>query len=473
MQGSSHYARVISGELKCSSPLRFPILLCLAAWIGTGCAQAEPVSSGEDPTLSPSVEVITPTQSEGHADDSLMSTVHTMGLTYLGADGNRYIEGRGNLPTVDALDIELEGRPEWVVGAAASEGSIWVAVLEDGRVQGFHVIGSSFEPIDVVPSNLAPGMPPALIVEGDRPTLLTAGEGAGSELTHAVPLQSDLGATAYIAETGEVVIERGNEVARFTVSALPDARLLVDETGRILLLSDPTTRYGHGVLGDAIEAGSISLIDTTTAPALSRQIAIEGERVIEGISPIWTDLNGDRVREIIVTESDAEQGARIVVFDEDGNRVAESAPIGRGFRWRHQLAAAPFGPEGEVELVAVLTPHIGGIVEFFGLQGDRLEVVAQVPGFSSHLLGSPNLDRAVSGDFDGEGSVELLVPDQAQEVLGAIRRNANGAEMVWSIPVGDQLATNLAVVTMPNGVLALGAGREDRVLRLWISTDGG
>jgi hypothetical protein len=39
-------------------------------------------------------------------------------------------------------------------------------------------------------------------------------------------------------------------------------------------------------------------------------IAIPGQRVVEGVSPIWADLNGDGQREIIVTQSDAEQGRR-------------------------------------------------------------------------------------------------------------------------------------------------------------------
>jgi hypothetical protein len=121
-------------------------------------------------------------------------------------------------------------------------------------------------------------------------------------------------------------------------------------------------------------------------------------------------------------------------------------------------------------LASVLTPHIGGVVEFYQMRGDKLEIVAQVPGYSSHAIGSPNLDMGLAGDLDGDGRIELLVPDQAQEALGAIRRNSEGAETVWSIPIGGRLSSNLAAVAFPNGDLAVGVGREDGVLRLWLPT---
>jgi hypothetical protein len=129
---------------------------------------------------------------------------------------------------------------------------------------------------------------------------------------------------------------------------------------------------------------------------------------------------------------------------------------------------APFGPDGALELADVLTPHIGGVVEFYRLEGEKLRIVAQAPGFSSHALGSRNLDMAVAGDFDGNGQVELLVPNQALDQLGGVRRTADGGVVTWTVPVGGRVTTNLAAVTLPHGGLAVGVGREDGVLRLWL-----
>ncbi len=404
----------------------------------------------------------------GSASTSNSNVDPAYGFTYQQQDGNRFVVGKGHLPEVEPVDIPLSGTPVWLVAAPMREGSVWVAILDDGRAEAFYVSGETVEPVPIEPSQLPVGMPPMLVVEDGVPKLLTSGELEASDSTHAVMLTSPVESTATITGAGDLAFETGGEVVELSINALPDARLLLDGKGQIVLLTDPTTRYGHGVLGDDVEAGSITLIDTASSPPAASRLEIVSGKVIEGIAPIWADLDGDGAREIIVTESNADQGAQIVAYNEQGERVATGPAIGTGFRWRHQLAVAPFGPGGELELASVLTPHIGGIVEFYRLHGDELEIVAQVPGYSSHEIGSRNLDRALAGDLDGDGRIELLVPDQAQESLGAIRRTDEGAETAWSIPLDGKLSTNLVGVTFSDGVLALGVGLEEGVLRLWL-----
>lgn len=254
---------------------------------------------------------------------------------------------------------------------------------------------------------------------------------------------------------------------RTAVEALPDARILVDELGRLLLLTNPTTRYDHGVLGDAVEASGITLIETRPEARIILKIDIPPPAVIEGIAPIWADITGDGRREIIVTLSSQIDGAQIALFDENGERLASGPAIGQGYRWRNQLAVAPTGLDGELELVDVLTPHIGGVVEFYGLSGSELQILAQVRGYTSHVIGSRNLDMALAGDFDGDQQVEVLLPDQSRTALGAVRRSTGGAEVVWTLPAGGVISTNLAAVSFPDGRIAAGVGRDDAVLRVW------
>jgi hypothetical protein len=75
---------------------------------------------------------------------------------------------------------------------------------------------------------------------------------------------------------------------------------------------------------------------------------------------------------------------------------------------------------------------------------------------------------AAAGDFDGDGRVELMLPNQAMTELGGIRRTEAGAEVSWTVPVGGRMSTNLAAVSLSDGGLAIGVGREDKVLRLWL-----
>ena len=169
-----------------------------------------------------------------------------------------------------------------------------------------------------------------------------------------------------------------------------------------------------------------------------------------------------------MTLSNAAEGAQIVLFSENGQQLAAGPAIGTGFRWRHQLAVAPFGPNQEMELVDVRTPHIGGTVEFYQWHGTSLEIVATVPGYTSHIIGSRNLDMAVAGDFDGSDRYQLLLPTQSRTALGAIARTTDGAEVAWQLPLDGQIVSNIAAVSLLDGRIGVGIGRADNVLRLWL-----
>ena len=474
----------------CSRPIRGTI--CLIVLIGTltlaacsvgpdpgdtvtnaaqGVASPSPAPSASAlflPQVQDSAETPVPEKTTVPPAPTAVSPV--LGYTHYGADGNRYARGRGALPAAPSIDVPLEGVPRWVVAVPDGSGSIWAVVLEDGAVKAFRHNGTQLQEIEISPASLPPGMPPLLTLRGARPSLVTAPTEEASTLTHPVVLPRS-GRLAFVAANGDLVLWDDGEVARLALKALPDARLLVDENDRVLLLTDATRRYAHGVLGDRIEAGSISLVETVPKMKVVLTIAIPEPSVVEGIAPIWADLTGDGRREIIVTLSDEEQGARVVAFAATGALLAEGPAIGSGFRWRHQLAVGPFGPEGEVELVDVRTPHIGGIVELYRLRGAALEIVAKAGEYTSHVLGSRNLDMGSAGDFDGDGHPEVLVLSLARTELVAIRHTAQGAEVAWSVPTGGKVSTNLAAVTVDDGHLMVGVGREDDgeggTLRVW------
>ncbi len=249
-----------------------------------------------------------------------------------------------------------------------------------------------------------------------------------------------------------------------SAKALPDARIAIDGS-RAVVLGDPTDRYRHGVLGDGHEARSALVLDLAAASVLAR---IEPPRgwVLEGIAPILADLDGDGVREIVLTESAEGEGARLAAYRRDASLAGASAPIGRGYRWRHQIAVGATRPGGPPELVSVRTPHLGGIAEYFRLDAGRLVQVAAYRGVSSHAIGSRNLDAAALADWDGDGGLELLVPNLAHDALVVVSRTRDGAEEQTRLAAGGRIATNLAGA-IAGGVLHVGFGTGDGRLRLW------
>lgn len=406
----------------------------------------------------PAEEVIT---DPAAVEEAPFSDTATHGYTYQRADGNRMVLNASYLPEIEPIDLPLNGTPQWVTAVSDGTDIIWAVVLQDGSLQAFRSNSEAvIEVTDLLSVASLGSTPPLLYVNEGNPDFVVAPSGNAGETYPAV--LSD-GRLAYTLPEGGVVV--GDTT--LDVNALPDGRILVDDQDRLLLLSDPTNRYAHGVLGDELEAGSITLIATQPETAVVNTITIPEPQVIEGIMPLWVDWNLDGQREIIVTVSDANQGAQIVMFNEAGEQIAAGPTIGQGGQWRHQIAVAPFGPNGEWELAAVLTPHLGGVVEFYRWNGSALEIVAEQTGFTSHVINTNNLDMAAAGDFNGDGRFELLLPTQDRTALGGIQRTEGGAEAIYQLPIGGQMVTNLAAAKTLTGQTAVAVGRDDGVLRIW------
>lgn len=415
------------------------LLVVLVAGACTSQSASEPVNTAST-TPAP-----TETASTIAADAVAPSVV-----TAAPSDGNRVASGQGSFaggePTLAITDLES---PLWVSAIASGEASIWAVALEDGTVRFFEV--TDVDITEAGSARLAPDRPPTMVLAPEGPQLVVD----GSLLTQPI-LLSGL-RPAFVGWDGIVVVA-GDVVA---VDALPDARLVVDEAERLAVLGDATDRYPHGILGDYIEAGSISIIETTPEVRLTSQIIIPAPAVVEGLSPIWADLDGDGSRDLIVTVSEAGDGAHLAAYAEDGSLLGAGPGFGRSSRWRHQLAVGPFAADGTTEIVAVRTPHLGGVVEYYRLTDGELRLEASLDGHTSHMIGSRNLDMAAGGDFDGDGQLELLVPTDDYTSLSALRRTEDGVEVAWSVPLDGRLATNLATVTLDDGTLVVGGATTE------------
>ena len=200
--------------------------------------------------------------------------------------------------------------------------------------------------------------------------------------------------------------------------ALPDGlpAFGTSDIAKVWLIA-PTTRYGHGVLGDAIEAGGLRAIlrngETT-------EYRLNEHSVFEDLRPRVADLDGDGREEIIVVRSYLNAGAALAVFGVRKGRLellAETSPIGQAHRWLNPVGVGDFDGDGRQEVAYVETPHIGGILRIVALKDGRLKEVAVRHGFSNHEIGSRALGLSAILDFDGDGRDDILIPAQGRRQL--------------------------------------------------------
>lgn len=410
----------------------------------------------------------------------------SVNYSHMSLEGNKVTSLKGDIFSAGFIDIKLNGTPVWIVSSSMGRSSLWTVMLDDGSMQVFQLIiddnpsgssGSSgliedkyniYEIEENIPTFDSPT--PPVLISGDEDFKILDNEFYNNNLlTNPVFIGPPFRSIS-ITPTGALEI-LGQEYGEYDINAIPDGRIIFDDEGLTYIFTDPSNSYPHGILGDTYEANRVMILDSKDSFDIISHFDIGKNDVIESLYPMIYDLDQDGSNEIIVTLSNSSNGARIAVFDQNGVIVAEGPSVGTGMRWRHQIAVAPFGPRGEIELVDVLTPHIGGIVEFYRFQNKQLEIVSTIKGYSSHQIGSRNLDMALAGDFDDDGQFEVLIPTQDFSKLGLLQHSITGARLISSIDAGGKISTNLSAADGGKGNIMLGVGREDGFLRIWITEE--
>ena len=211
------------------------------------------------------------------------------------------------------------------------------------------------------------------------------------------------------------------ESARGTESVLPDARPLQvdldagqrDDNGQIVVLAGPDgNRYTHGALGDAIECTRVLYLERHGLQVL-RSLTLPPPYVLEDIAPRPIAWRGGRG---LLTMRSGPQGSQLAVIAASRSRgdrleiAALGEPIGTSHRW---MAASTDGNR----LVAVHTPHIGGVLHEYLADGGTLRSRVIGQGLTNHRNGTRELDLAAW--IDGK----LLVPVQDRRSLACFDTN--------------------------------------------------
>ncbi|SDW55965.1 Repeat domain-containing protein [Ruegeria halocynthiae] len=171
---------------------------------------------------------------------------------------------------------------------------------------------------------------------------------------------------------------------------------LSDDTVVSARFIEPTTRYAHGVLGDAIEFGALEInlkartMNKTSQAASDRfsvTIRLPQDRVFEDLAPRLMDVDQDGVPEIIVVESHQHAGAQLAIYNAKGHKIAATPHIGTRFRWLAPIGAADLDGDGHVEIAYVDRPHLAKTLRIWRYQNTSLTEIATLPGLTNHRIG--------------------------------------------------------------------------------------
>lgn len=171
---------------------------------------------------------------------------------------------------------------------------------------------------------------------------------------------------------------------------------------------DPTGRYPHGVLGDAVEWGALRL---TLADGRMATVTLPPERVFEDVVPRLADLNGTGPPEVVVVESSLTGGASLSIYQYERGALrpyARTPEIGRPNRWLAPVGIADLTGDGQLDIAYVETPHLVGVLRVWSFAPGGLTEVAAARGFSNHRIG----EDFISGGIRAcDGGPEMITAD--------------------------------------------------------------
>ncbi|PLX65831.1 MAG: hypothetical protein C0602_13990 [Denitrovibrio sp.] len=362
--------------------------------------------------------------------------------------GNRYVSGKFVLAQAEKHIIKLNHTPVSikavlngsvpVIFTMDSDGFVYKTVISNGKAETA-ITSLKASPHAEIYTNILP----------DDASRFSA------------PVMSRYG-LLYITSRGEL----SDSTKRYPLDATKDNQIAVYDKYAVVL-TNPTSSYAHGVLGDRVESEGFAVIDLIDKKIVTKT-SISDLGVIEQKGALLADIDRDGSIEIILTISNKNNGAQVYAYSVDGELKYKSEPIGRGFRWRHVFAAAQFSG-GFVRIVNVITPHIGGTLEFLEAVDGKLIRKSSINGVSTHNIGSANLGMGLAVDVDGDGLPEILAPDNDKKNISAYCGQSELIELSELIGFSGILTTEITALSAGDKIKLIGFGTDNKEVYIYLN----
>ena len=218
-------------------------------------------------------------------------------------------------------------------------------------------------------------------------------------------------------------------LALVLMTGTAQAEVTLSAKVRDAILADPTDRYDHGVLGDKLEWGALTITLRAVPEVPPLTVTLPDSRVFEDVEARLVDVTGDGWPEVVVVETDVDLGASLAVYGQFG-KIAATPFIGEPHRWLAPAGVGDFDGDGRVEIAYVDRPHLLRELVFVRLEGPTLRELGRIPNLTNHQIGDDFITGGVRdcgrGDelvlASGDWTQAMVVTMAGARVAGAVDR---------------------------------------------------
>jgi hypothetical protein len=222
---------------------------------------------------------------------------------------------------------------------------------------------------------------------------------------------------------------------------------------------DPVERYGHFALGRPHEYAALT---ASTRNGIGMTLRLDDDEVFEDVAPRIVKLSAKGSEVLLAIVSNRKTGSRLVLVEVVQGKLtisAQSDSIGTPNRWLNPVGVSDLDGDGQAEVAAVVTPHIGGTLKIYRWVGDRLVEGASLDGFSNHTYGMP--EQALATPVSIKGRRRLLVPDTKKRSLRLIAMSGGRLVETARCPLAAPLIGPIRSQPLDVVSVLTTAGRQD------------